>query len=115
MIETAGYATAVYAADAALKAARVRLKGVERVIGVAGSLGVTVHLEGEVAAVEAAVAAGAAAGQTVGRVLASAVIARVHDEVGEKILPLFEPPGASGVRPTGEDTGRSGTEEEEKA
>lgn len=90
MIETAGYSTALYAADAALKAAKVRLTGIERVVGAAGSLGVTVHLEGDVAAVRAAVAAGAEAGRRVGTVVSEAVIARVHDDVRGKILPLFQ-------------------------
>lgn len=93
MIETAGYSTALFAADAALKAAKVRLTGIERVVGVAGSLGVTVQLEGDVAAVAAAVAAGQEAGATVGAVISAHVIARVHDEVSRKLLARLRPPG----------------------
>ena len=90
LIETVGYSTAVYAADAGLKAAEVKLRGIERVIGVAGSLGVSIEFEGEVAAVEAAIAAAKEAGERVGRVVSVLVIPRLHDEVSHRILPLFE-------------------------
>jgi ethanolamine utilization protein EutM len=90
MIETVGYTTAVSAADAALKAANVTVAGVERVIGVGGALGVTIHLVGDVAAVTSAVQAGREEAEKVGRVLSSHVIPRTHMEVDEKILPLFQ-------------------------
>ncbi len=89
LIETVGYSTAVFAADAGLKAAEVQLRGIERVIGVAGSLGVSVEFEGEVAAVQSAISAAKEAGERVGRVLSVLVIPRVHDEVSQRILPLF--------------------------
>ncbi len=89
LIETVGYSTAVFAADAGLKAADVRLRGIERVIGVAGSLGVSVEFEGEVAAVQSAISAAKEAGDSVGQVVSVLVIPRVHDEVSQRILPLF--------------------------
>ena len=52
LIETVGYLTAVSAADAAVKAADVEIIGIEKVIGVNGYLGVTVHFSGDVAAVK---------------------------------------------------------------
>lgn len=99
MIETAGYSTAIFAADAALKAAKVRLTGIERVVGVAGSLSVAVQFEGDVAAVSAAVAAGEAAGGSVGKVISAHVIPRVHEEVAGKILARFGVPGAQAPSP----------------
>lgn len=89
LIETEGYATAVSAADAALKAASVELLGVERVIGVKGTLGVTIQLGGDVGAVRSAVEAGKMEAEKVGNVIATHVIARTHQEVNDKILPLF--------------------------
>lgn len=89
LIETIGYTTAVSAADAALKAANVKLIGVERVIGVGGALGVTIHLSGDVGAVQSAVEAGKQEAEKVGRVISAHVIPRAHHEVDEKLLPLF--------------------------
>lgn len=89
LIETEGYATAVSAADAALKAASVELLGVEKVIGVNGTLGVTIQLGGDVGAVRSAVEAGKMEAEKVGKVVATHVIARTHQEVNDKILPLF--------------------------
>ena len=89
LIETAGYATAVSASDAALKAADVKLIAIERVIGVSGLLGVTVKFSGDVAAVQSAVQAGKEEGERVGKVISSHVIPRAHSEVNEKLLPQF--------------------------
>jgi ethanolamine utilization protein EutM len=89
LIETLGYTAAVSAADAALKAASVELVGVERVIGVNGSLGVTIQLSGDVGAVRSAVEAGKLEAEKVGKVVSTHVIARSHQEVNDKILPLF--------------------------
>ncbi len=90
MVETVGYSTAVFAADAGLKAAEVKLHSIERVIGVAGSLGVSIQFEGDVAAVDSAVQAAKEAGERVGTVVSVLVIPRVHEEVSHEILPLFE-------------------------
>jgi ethanolamine utilization protein EutM len=89
LIETAGYTAALSAADAALKAAKVNLVGVERVIGVSGSLGVTIQLSGDVGAVQSAVEAGKEAAERVGKVISAHVIPRSHNEVNEKLLPFF--------------------------
>lgn len=80
-VETFGYGTAVMAADAALKAAAVEILRIENTIGSGGSLGVTVFLGGEVAAVKAAVEAGCSAAENVGKVVASNVIANLDDKV----------------------------------
>ncbi|MDQ0252907.1 microcompartment protein CcmL/EutN [Evansella vedderi] len=90
MIETVGYTTAVSAADAALKAADVELIAVEKVIGGGGSLSVTIHLNGDVAAVTSAVEAGEKEGNRVGKVISSHVIPHAHAEVGGKILKQFD-------------------------
>ncbi|WP_203457079.1 BMC domain-containing protein [Paenibacillus tepidiphilus] len=86
LIETLGYTAAVSAADAALKAADVQLVAVEKVIGVGGSLGVTIHLSGEVAAVTSSVEAGKAEAQRIGQVVSAHVIAKAHEDVSGKIL-----------------------------
>ncbi|WP_063776476.1 BMC domain-containing protein [Paenibacillus sp. IHB B 3415] len=91
LIETLGYTTAVSAADAALKAANVQLIAVEKVIGVGGSLGVTIHLSGDVAAVAAAVDAGKAEARRIGTVISAHVIAKAHEDVNRKILSRFLP------------------------
>ncbi|QED47736.1 BMC domain-containing protein [Cytobacillus dafuensis] len=90
LIETVGYLTAVSAADAAVKAANVEIVGIEKVIGVSGYLGVTIHLSGDVAAVKSAVDAGKSAADRVGKVISSHVIPRAHNEVANKLLPNFK-------------------------
>jgi ethanolamine utilization protein EutM len=89
LIETIGYATAVSAADAAVKAANVEITAIEKIIGVQGGLGVTVHFSGDVASVRAAVDAGSRAGSHVGKVVSAHVIPRAHQEVSEKLLSRF--------------------------
>lgn len=103
LIETLGYTTAVSAADAALKAADVQLIAVEKVIGVGGSLGVTIHLSGDVAAVAAAVDAGKAEARRIGTVISAHVIAKAHEDVKRKILARFlpGPPADSGAAAAG--------------
>lgn len=89
LIETAGYATAVSAADVALKAADVELIAVEKVIGVSGLLGVTIQFSGDVAAVSSAVEAGKKEAERVGKVISAHVIPRAHSEVDRKLLSQF--------------------------
>ncbi|MHC0038749.1 BMC domain-containing protein [Pseudoneobacillus sp. C159] len=89
LIETVGYATAVSAADAAVKAANVEITAIEKIIGVRGGLGVTVHFSGDVASVRAAVDAGSQAAEKVGTVVSAHVIPRAHQEVSEKLLSHF--------------------------
>jgi len=81
MIECFGLVAMIEAADAAVKAANVKLVGYERID--AGL--VTAIVRGEVAAVKAAVEAGAAAGSKVGKVVSAHVIPRPHSEVDEGI------------------------------
>lgn len=76
LIETVGLVPAIEAADAAVKAADVRLLGYERTRG-AGMI--TVKILGDVGAVKAAVQAGCAAASRVGRVVATHVIPRPHE------------------------------------
>lgn len=77
MIECRGLVAMIEAADAAVKAANVRLVGWEKID--AGL--VTAIVRGEVAAVRAAVDAGAAAGRKVGEVLSTHVIPQPHMDV----------------------------------
>ena len=82
MIETRGLVALVQAADAALKAAHVRLTGWRRV----GSGLCSMFVSGDVAAVRAAVDAGVEAGRLVGEVVRVHVIPRPHDELTQ-LLP----------------------------
>ncbi len=77
MIETKGLVSLIEAADAALKAANVEMRGWEKV----GSGLVTVFLVGDVAAVKAAVDAGASAASKIGEVVSVQVIPRPHDDL----------------------------------
>lgn len=106
MIEAVGLSTAMVALDAAVKCADVTVLGTEKVIGVGKMISITLHLAGDVAAVQAAVDAGREAGNRVGTVVASRVIARPHEELVtvlsryEKIfLPGKEAPASSGKAP----------------
>ncbi|MEK3854707.1 MULTISPECIES: BMC domain-containing protein [Cytobacillus] len=90
LIETVGYSTAVSAADAAVKAADVEIVGIEKVIGVDGYLGVTIHFNGDVAAVKSAVDAGVSSAERIGKVISAHVIPRAHSEVAGKLLPQFK-------------------------
>ncbi|GIN93105.1 hypothetical protein J6TS1_47100 [Siminovitchia terrae] len=89
LIETVGYTTAISAADAAVKAADVEIIGMEKVIGVGGYVGVTIHLSGDVAAVKSAVDAGRKQGELIGKIISTDVIPRAHSEVSQKLLSKF--------------------------
>jgi ethanolamine utilization protein EutM len=67
----------------------VRLVAVEKIIGVGGSLGVTIHLSGDVAAVTSSVEAGTAEAQRIGKVITAHVIAKAHEDVSNKILSKY--------------------------
>ncbi len=97
MIETKGLVAAIEAADAACKAANVKLVGKEYI----GGGYVTIKVIGEVAAVKAAVDAGAAAAQRVGELVSVHVIPRPIDELEMLIYPeKYEvPPGKPQVDP----------------
>lgn len=81
LIETRGLVAAIEAADAALKAAEVKLISIDRVD--AGLM--TVKVVGDVAAVQSAVDAGRMAAERVGTLVAAHVIPRpdlgLHDEL----------------------------------
>lgn len=82
LIETIGLVAAVEAADAAVKAANIKLIGYELTRG--GGM-VVVKLQGDVGAIKAAVEAGAAAAGQVGTVWATHVIPRPHQELAGMI------------------------------
>ncbi|GAB4258976.1 BMC domain-containing protein [Thermincola ferriacetica] len=83
LIEAVGMPAAIAAADAAAKAANIRLLGYELTKG--GGL-VTVKLEGDVAAVKAAVEAGAAEARRVHDVRSVHVIPRPAGDTGKMVL-----------------------------
>lgn len=87
MIETRGLVGSIEAADAMVKAARVKLIGKEYI----GGGYVTVMVRGEVGAVKAAVDAGSTAAKRVGELVSVHVIPRPHKEV-EQILPTPKSP-----------------------
>ena len=87
MIETKGLVALVEATDAMLKAANVKLVGMEKV----GSGLVTAVVVGDVAAVKAATDAGAQAAKAIGQVVSVHVIARPHEEVNV-VLPKLAAP-----------------------
>ena len=76
LIETRGLVGCIEAGDAMVKAANVRMIGIERI---GGGL-VTVLVDGDVGAVKAAVEAGSAAAKKVGEVLSIHVIPRPHED-----------------------------------
>ena len=77
MIETKGLTACIEAADAAVKAANVKLAGYEKI----GSGLVTIMFRGEVAACRASCDAGAAAAQKVGEVVSVHVIPSPHADL----------------------------------
>ncbi len=81
MIETKGLIACVEAADAAVKAANVKLVGYEKI----GTGLVTVLFRGEVAACRAACDAGAAAAQRVGELISVHVIPQPHSDLEAKM------------------------------
>ncbi len=86
LIETRGLVAAIEAADAMVKAAKVRFLGRQKVK--AGLI--TVMVAGEVGAVKAATDAGAAACQRIGQLVSAHVIPRPHQEI-DLILPNHSP------------------------
>ncbi|WP_010253117.1 BMC domain-containing protein [Treponema primitia] len=82
MIETRGLTALIEVADAMVKAANVKLAGVEKI----GSGYVTVMVKGDVGAVKAAVETGAAAVSGLGELVAAHIIPSPHSDI-ESILP----------------------------
>jgi ethanolamine utilization protein EutM len=87
LIETSGLVGAIEAADAMVKAAKVKFLGRQKV---KGGL-VTVMVAGDVGAVKAAVDAGAAACNQVGKLVSAHVIPRPHDDIDMMIPAGSEP------------------------
>lgn len=83
VIELVGLATAIECADAAVKAADVKLIGYELSKG--GGM-VAIKISGNVGAVQAAVAAGTAASTKVGKVVSKIIIPRPHQDLDKIIL-----------------------------
>ena len=83
LIETRGLVGAIEAADAAVKAADVRLVGYDKV----GGALVTILLRGDVAAVKSAVEAGAEGARRVGELISAHVIPRPHEELETILTP----------------------------
>ena len=77
LVETQGLIAGIEACDAMLKAANVRLVGMEQTIPAL----ITVKIVGETAAVRASVDAGAAAAERLGKVVSKHVIPRPSDDV----------------------------------
>ena len=82
LIETRGLVAAIEAADAMVKAAKVKFLSRQKV---KGGL-VAIMVAGDVGAVKAAVDAGTAAGKRVGTVVSSHVIPRPHNDI-DAIIP----------------------------
>lgn len=89
LIETRGLVGAVEAADAMVKAAKVRLHPYEFSTGAL----VTVKVTGEVGAVRAAVDAGSEAAKRVGHLISTHIIPRPHDDTEEMVFPSEPSPG----------------------
>ncbi len=81
LIETKGLIGSIEAADAMVKAAKVKLISKEIVTGAL----VLIKVEGEVGAVKSAVDAGAAAAQRVGQLVSTHIIPRPDDQIDEII------------------------------
>jgi bacterial microcompartment shell protein len=90
MIETEGLIACIEAADAAVKAANVKLVGYEKI----GKGLVTVLFRGEVAACRASCDAGANAAQRVGKLISVHVIAQPHGDLEGK-MPIAVSSGAA--------------------
>ena len=87
LVETHGLVAGIEACDAMLKAANVRLVGVEQTVPAL----ITVKVVGETAAVRSAVEAGAAAAERVGRVVSKHVIPRPAPETAAVFLDAPSP------------------------
>jgi len=89
LIETRGLIGAVEAADAMVKAAKVKLHPAEYSTGAL----VVIKVTGEVGAVKAAVDAGAKAAEKAGHLISAHIIPRPHDDTENLIFPRSIPPG----------------------
>lgn len=81
MIETIGLICSIEAADAAVKAANVKLTKYEKIDGGI----VSIHVRGDIGAVQAAVDAGAAAARRVGQLVGVHVIPAPVSEIDDVV------------------------------
>jgi ethanolamine utilization protein EutM len=81
MIETIGLIASIEAADAAVKAANVKLTKYEKVDGALCSI----HVRGDIGAVQAAVDAGAAAARRVGQLVGVHIIPAPVSEIDQVV------------------------------
>jgi len=100
IMEIAGLPAAIGCADAAVKAANVRLLGYELT---RGGGWVTVKVAGNVGAVRAAVAAGTAAASEITSVVSAIVMPRPHEEIKPLIYSEDNVCNAERMEPKGED------------
>lgn len=109
LVETQGLIAGIEACDAMLKAANVRLVGMEQTIPAL----ITVKVVGETAAVRASVDAGAAAAERLGKVVAKHIIPRPADDVFDLFVgrgtPRPSAPPIPGAAPSA--SGRADLEE----
>ncbi len=82
MIETLGMIGAVEAADAAVKTANVKITHYEQIQGAI----VSIHVRGDIGAVQAAVDAGAQAARRVGQLVGVHVIPAPVDDIDSVVL-----------------------------
>lgn len=82
LVETHGLVAGIEACDAMLKAANVRLVGMEQTVPAL----ITIKVVGETAAVRSSVEAGAAAAERVGRVVSTHVIPRPSSDVAAAFI-----------------------------
>ena len=82
MIETKGLVGSIEAADAAAKAANVKISNFEKI---QGGL-VSIHLRGDIGSVQAAVDAGAQAARRVGQLVGVHVIPAPVSDIDDNIL-----------------------------
>jgi len=111
LVETAGLTASIELADAAVKAANVKLLGYELTNGFGW---VTVKITGDVAAVQAAVNAGTAAASRVGRVVSQKVIPRPHQEL-EKLIDTPATVNAEKSKPVADKTSQGPSNHDEPA
>jgi ethanolamine utilization protein EutM len=107
MIESRGLVGAIEAADAMVKAAKVKFLGRQKVKGRI----MAVMVSGDVGAVKAAVDAGAAACKQVGTLVSAHVIPRPHDDI-DAMIPL--PAEVDGISPKKEPQQKAAPERTQK-
>src|SRR5262245_17548691 len=106
LVETASVATGILAADAAAKAAAVRLVHLHLGRGIGGKS--ILLLGGDLDAVQAAVEAGSAHARTAGRLVATRVVAQPHEDLAAHVRHGLKRGGATRWPSDGATRSRSG-------